>query len=122
MDKKTLIKEKTILEAQKYELDEDKIKLFYGIKDKPDKEYNMIAKNIIFSKENSISKIDNKLKLSHYQTFRQLLLSEFNIEEMKEEYENANSLISYSEQLRKYLHLTRATASKFPLRYLSQKN
>ena len=104
MEKKTLIKEKTILEAQKYELDEDKIKLFYGIKDKPDKDYNMIAKNIIFSKENSISKIDNKLKLSHYQTFRQLLLSEFNLEEMKEEYENANSLIIYSEQLRKYLN------------------
>ena len=34
MEKKTLIKEKTIIEAQKYELDKEPIKKFYRIKEK----------------------------------------------------------------------------------------
>ena len=103
MEKKTLIKEKTIIEAQKYELDKEPIKKFYGIKEKIENDYNIIEKKIIFSKENSITKIDKKLKFSHFQTFRSLLLSEFNLEEMKEEFENANQLITYSQNLRKYI-------------------
>lgn len=100
MEKKSLIKEKTIIEAQKYELDKQQIMKFYGIKEKLYTEYNVVQKKIIFSKESSVSKIDKKLKYSNYQTFRQLLLSEYNLEEMKEEFEKANELIQYSEKLR----------------------
>ena len=55
MEKKTLIKEKTIIEAQKYELEKETIKKFYGIKEKIENDYNIIEKkNYIFQRKFNI--------------------------------------------------------------------
>jgi len=104
MNKKSLIEEKTIKEAQKYEFDKKQIFDYYGIKKKEKPVYNVVQKKIIFAKENTINKIDKKLKYSNYLIFRSLLQSEFDFEDMKEEMENGLEMINYSKNIRNYLY------------------
>ena len=104
MDKKSFIEANKIIEAQNYEFDKKQIHDFYGIKKKDIFQYNVIQKKIIFAKENTINKINKKLKYSNYLVFRSLLQSEYDLEDMKEEMENGLQIINYSKNLRNDLY------------------
>ena len=62
MEKHSFIEPNKIIEAQKYEFDKKQIHDFYGLKKKEEFQYNIIQKKIIFAKENTINKINKKLK------------------------------------------------------------
>ncbi len=116
MEKHAFIEPNKIIEAQKYEFDKKQINDFYGFKKKVEFQYNIIQKKIIFAKENTINKINKKLKYSNYLVFRSLLQSEYDLEDMKEEMENGLQIINYSKNLRndlyKYFNIDQSEINK----------
>ena len=116
MEKHSFIEPNKIIEAQKYEFDKKQIHDFYGLKKKEEFQYNIIQKKIIFAKENTINKINKKLKYSNYLVFRSLLQSEYDLEDMKEEMENGLQIINYSKNLRndlyKYFNIDQSEINK----------
>ena len=93
-------KEKSIIEAQKYEIDKKKIVDFYGLKLKKERVYNVIKKDIAFEKESGFKTIDTNKRYSHYLVFRELLQKEFGIEDIKSDLEQVKLLINVSENTR----------------------
>ena len=110
------MKEKSIVEAQKYEIDKKQIYDFYGIIPKKERVYNVIKKQIAFGKENSFSKIkiEHSKLYSNYLVFREILQKEIDNNEIKYEMEEVKALINLSENTRdefyRYFHLDRADA------------
>ena len=93
-------KEKSIIEAQKYEIDKKQIYDFYGITPKKERKYNVIKKQIAFGKDSAFKKIDKNKKYSNYLVFRELLQKEYDIEDIKSEIEQVKLLINLSENTR----------------------
>ena len=92
-------KEKSIIEAQKYEIDKKQIYDFYGIIPKKERVYNVIKKQIAFGKD-STGKIDKNKKYSNYLVFREIFQKEYDIEDVKSEIEQVKLLINLSENTR----------------------
>ena len=93
-------KEKSIIEAQKYEIDKKKIAKYYGKKLKKERVYNVIKKDIAFEKDSGFKTIDTNKRYSHYLVFRELLQKEFDIEDIKADIEQIKLLINLSENTR----------------------
>ena len=110
------IKEKSIVEAQKYEIDKKQIYDFYGIIPKKERIYKVIKKQIAFGKENFFSKIkiEHSKQYSNYLVFREIFQKEIDNNEIKYEMEEIKALINLSENTRdefyRYFHLDRADA------------
>ena len=104
--------EKSIIEAQKYEIDKKQIYDFYGKKPKEERVYNVIKKQIAFGKDTSFEKIDKNKKYSNYLVFRENLQKELDIEDIKSEMEQVKLLINLSENTRDefyhFFHFDRA--------------
>lgn len=104
-------KEKSIIEAQKYEIDKKQIYDFYGKKPKTERKYNVIKKQIAFGRDIAFKKIDPNKKYSNYSVFRELLQKEIDIEDIKAEIEQAKLLVNLSENNRdefyQYFHFDR---------------
>ena len=105
-------KEKSIIEAQKYEIDKKQIYDFYGIIPKKERVYNVIKKQIAFGKDSAFKNIDKNKKYSNYLVFRALLQKEYDIEDIKSEIEQVKLLINFSENTRdefyRFFHFDRA--------------
>ena len=93
-------KEKSIIEAQKYEIDKNQINDFYGRKPKTERVYNVIKKQIAFGKDTSFEKIDKNKKYSNYLVFREIFQKEIDIEDIKLEMDQVKLLINLSENTR----------------------
>ena len=104
-------KEKSIIEAQKYEIDKKQLLDFYGKKPKTERKYNVIKKQIAFGKDIAFKKIDPNKKYSNYLVFRELLQKELDIEDIKAEIEQVKLLVNLSENNRdefyRYFHFDR---------------
>ena len=105
-------KEKSIIEAQKYEIDKKQIYDFYGIIPKKERKYNVIKKQIAFGKQSAFKNIDPNKKYSNYMVFRALFQKEYDIEDIKSEIEQVKLLVNLSENTRdefyRFFHFDRA--------------
>ena len=105
-------KEKSIIEAQKYEIDKKQIYDFYGLIPKKERVYNVIKKQIAFGKHSAFKNIDPNKKYSNYMVFRELLQKQYDIEDIKSEIEEVKLLVNFSENTRddfyRFFHFDRA--------------
>ena len=105
-------KEKSIIEAQKYEIDKKQIYDFYGIKPKKERIYNVIKKQIAFGKDSAFKNIDKNKKYSNYCAFREYFQKAYDIEDIKADIEEVKLLVNFSENTRdefyRFFHFDRA--------------
>ena len=105
-------KEKYIIDAQQYELDEKQIYDFYSIIPKEIPKYNVIKKQVAFGKDTVHKKLDKNKKFSNYTIFRDLMQKELDIEDIKSDIEQVKLLLNKSENTRykfySYFRLDRA--------------
>ena len=93
-------KEKYIIDAQQYELDEKQIYDFYSIIPKEIPKYNVIKKQVAFGKDIAHTKLDKNKKYSNYTIFRDFMQKEIDIEDIKSDIEQVKYLINKSESTR----------------------
>ena len=105
-------KEKSIIEAQKYEIDKKQIYHFYGIKPKKERIYNVIKKQIAFGKDSAFKNIDKNKEYSKYCAFRENFQKAYDIEDIKADIEEVKLLVNFSENTRdefyRFFHFDRA--------------
>ena len=105
-------KEKYIIDAQQYELDEKQIYDFYSIVPKEIPKYNVIKKQVAFGKDTVHKKLDKNKKFSNYTMFRDFMQKEIDIEDIKSDIEQVKLLLNNSENTRykfySYFRLDRA--------------